>query len=184
MIQTERRELASLQRGRIKAGGKDEWINEKLTVPPLPPTNLRGCHLIRIQYDLFVSTGYKERGKVALVLVTQGRSESTFLLYPFSSLSAHAVWIRRSSFNSQFSSLRTHLETARYPRIDTPRFYRPIGLQTIPNQSLISSNKSVFRVINPLPTLSLEILIFSFYKYVGQFKLIQGDRLAVCMKAF
>jgi hypothetical protein len=55
VIQTERRELATMSRGRIKGGGKDEWINEKLTVPPLPPTNLRGCNLIRIQYDLFVS---------------------------------------------------------------------------------------------------------------------------------
>ncbi|OXA61386.1 Thioredoxin-interacting protein [Folsomia candida] len=53
VVYTERRELASLKRPRIKAGGKDEWINEKIEIPPCPPTNLRGSHLIRIQYDLF-----------------------------------------------------------------------------------------------------------------------------------
>ncbi len=58
VVETERRELANLRRGGIKSGGQDQWINEKITVPPLPPTNLRGCHLIRIQYDLFVSFLY------------------------------------------------------------------------------------------------------------------------------
>ncbi|ODM95623.1 Arrestin domain-containing protein 4 [Orchesella cincta] len=53
VVQTERRELTTLSRGKIKSGHKDEWINEKLVVPPLPPTNLRGCNLIRIQYELF-----------------------------------------------------------------------------------------------------------------------------------
>jgi len=33
----------------------DQWRNEQLYVPPLPPTNLRGCHLINIQYDIYVS---------------------------------------------------------------------------------------------------------------------------------
>ena len=56
MVQTETRELASLNRGKIKAGETDDWRNEQLYVPPLPPTNLRGCHIIRIQYDVFVST--------------------------------------------------------------------------------------------------------------------------------
>lgn len=55
VVQTETRELASLNRGKIKAGETDDWRNEQLYVPPLPPTNLRGCHIIRIQYDVFVS---------------------------------------------------------------------------------------------------------------------------------
>lgn len=55
IIETETRELSSVSRGKIRNGEADDWKNEKLFVPPLPPTNLRGCHLIRIQYDVFVS---------------------------------------------------------------------------------------------------------------------------------
>ena len=55
VIETETRELSSISRGKIKYSETDDWKNEKLFVPPLPPTNLRGCHLIRIQYDVFVS---------------------------------------------------------------------------------------------------------------------------------
>ena len=55
-METETRELSSVSRGKIKPQETDDWKNEKLFVPPLPPTNLRGCHLIRIQYDVFVST--------------------------------------------------------------------------------------------------------------------------------
>lgn len=57
VVQSEKRELASLTRGKIKPGERDEWTNEQLYVPPLPPTNLRGCHLIKIQYDVYVSVG-------------------------------------------------------------------------------------------------------------------------------
>ncbi|XP_076261149.1 arrestin family protein Vdup1 isoform X2 [Rhynchophorus ferrugineus] len=53
IVQVEKRELTVLTKGKIRPGGKDEWINEKLYIPPLPPTNLRGCHLIRINYDVF-----------------------------------------------------------------------------------------------------------------------------------
>ncbi|XP_040572282.1 arrestin domain-containing protein 4 [Lepeophtheirus salmonis] len=52
-METETRELSSVTRGKIQPHQNDEWNNEKLFVPPLPPTNLRGCHLIRIQYDVF-----------------------------------------------------------------------------------------------------------------------------------
>lgn len=55
VVQTEKRDLAFLVRGKIKPGERDEWTNEQLYVPPLPPTNLRGCHLIKIQYDVYVS---------------------------------------------------------------------------------------------------------------------------------
>jgi len=53
VIETETRELSSVSRGKIRFSETDDWKNEKLFVPPLPPTNLRGCHLIRIQYDVF-----------------------------------------------------------------------------------------------------------------------------------
>ncbi|XP_063241732.1 arrestin domain-containing protein 4 isoform X2 [Bacillus rossius redtenbacheri] len=53
VIQSETRELASLSRGKIRPGDTDEWKNEQLYVPPLPPTNLKGCHLIKIQYDVY-----------------------------------------------------------------------------------------------------------------------------------
>lgn len=55
VVQVEKRELAVIARGKIRAGGSDKWHNESLYVPPLPPTNLRGCHLINIKYDVFVS---------------------------------------------------------------------------------------------------------------------------------
>ena len=59
VMETETRELSSVSRGKIKPQETDDWKNEKLFVPPLPPTNLRGCHLIRIQYDVFVSLHFK-----------------------------------------------------------------------------------------------------------------------------
>lgn len=52
---TETRELSSVRRGKIQSGENDEWKNEELYIPPLPPTNLRGCHIISIQYDVYVS---------------------------------------------------------------------------------------------------------------------------------
>ena len=55
VVQSEKRELACLTRGKIRPGEKDEWINEQLYIPPLPPTNLRGCHLIKVNYDVYVS---------------------------------------------------------------------------------------------------------------------------------
>lgn len=53
VVESETRELASLQKGRIHSGDVDNWKNELLLIPPLPPTNLRGCHLIKIQYDVY-----------------------------------------------------------------------------------------------------------------------------------
>lgn len=56
IVQTEIRELATVKKGKIRPGESDEWTNTQIYVPPLPPTNLRGCHLINIQYDVYVST--------------------------------------------------------------------------------------------------------------------------------
>lgn len=53
---TETRELAVAKRGKILSGQMDEWKNEPLYIPPLPPTNLRGCHIISVQYDIYVCT--------------------------------------------------------------------------------------------------------------------------------
>lgn len=58
VVQMEKRELAVLARGKIRPGERDEWDNEQLYILPLPPTNLRGCHLIRINYDVFVSQNF------------------------------------------------------------------------------------------------------------------------------
>lgn len=55
VIKVEKRELAVRTRPKIRPHSIDEWMEEPLFVPPLPPTNLAGCHLIKIEYDVFVS---------------------------------------------------------------------------------------------------------------------------------
>lgn len=55
IIQSETRELAFIERGKVGARSTDVWKKELLHIPALPPTNLRGCHLIKIHYDVFVS---------------------------------------------------------------------------------------------------------------------------------
>lgn len=55
IIQSETRELASVERGKIAPKSTDVWKKEMLHIPALPPTNLRGCHLIKIHYDVYVS---------------------------------------------------------------------------------------------------------------------------------
>lgn len=55
VIKVEKRELQVRTRPRIRPHTVDEWHEEPLFVPPLPPTNLTGCHLIKIEYDVFVS---------------------------------------------------------------------------------------------------------------------------------
>ncbi|KPJ00299.1 Arrestin domain-containing protein 3 [Papilio xuthus] len=47
------RELATLTHSKTRPGGSDVWRRELLYVPPLPPTNLRGCHLIAVHYDVY-----------------------------------------------------------------------------------------------------------------------------------
>jgi hypothetical protein len=56
VLASETRELASVSRGKIRPGEGEEWLNEQMYVPPLPPTNLRGCHLINVLYHVYVST--------------------------------------------------------------------------------------------------------------------------------
>lgn len=53
IIQSETRELSCVERGKINAKLTDVWKKEILHIPALPPTNLRGCQLIKINYDVF-----------------------------------------------------------------------------------------------------------------------------------
>lgn len=59
VLASETRELASVSRGKIRPGEGEEWLNEQMYVPPLPPTNLRGCHLINVLYHVYVSAKRK-----------------------------------------------------------------------------------------------------------------------------
>ncbi|XP_043230530.1 arrestin domain-containing protein 17-like [Amphibalanus amphitrite] len=52
VVNTEVRELCRVSRGKVRPADSDDWKNEQLVVPPLPPSNLRGCHLIAIQYNV------------------------------------------------------------------------------------------------------------------------------------
>lgn len=53
-VRMERRDLVVIKRDKIRPFTMDE-MNEKMYVPPLPPTNLQGCNLINISYDVYVS---------------------------------------------------------------------------------------------------------------------------------
>jgi len=41
VVQSETRELASLEKGKISANSAEQWSNELIYIPPIPPTNLR-----------------------------------------------------------------------------------------------------------------------------------------------
>ncbi|XP_046912434.2 arrestin family protein Vdup1 [Dermatophagoides farinae] len=72
VIQSEVRELASVERGKIEPKSSDQWKNELLYIPPIPPTNLRGCNLIRIQYDVYfmvVAKGTRKTIKLQLPIL-------------------------------------------------------------------------------------------------------------------
>lgn len=72
VIQAETRELASIERGKIGPKSSDVWKKEQLHIPALPPTNLRGCHLIKIRYDVYfqiLSKASKKPIKLQLPIV-------------------------------------------------------------------------------------------------------------------
>lgn len=52
VVKTEVRELCRVSRGKVRPGDTDDWRNEQLLVPPHPPSNLRGCHLMDVQHDV------------------------------------------------------------------------------------------------------------------------------------
>ncbi|KAK7590384.1 hypothetical protein V9T40_001997 [Parthenolecanium corni] len=69
---SETRELSAVRRGKIQAGDTDEWRDEQLYIPPLPPTNLRGCHIISVQYDVYFiikPKGLKKDVKIQLPIL-------------------------------------------------------------------------------------------------------------------
>lgn len=55
LMQTEKRELAQIKFPKIRPGDREEFINETIHIPPLPPTNVRNSNLIRLNYDIYVS---------------------------------------------------------------------------------------------------------------------------------
>lgn len=83
IVQVEKRELAVIARGKIRAGSADKWQNESLYVPPLPPTNLEGCHLIDIRYDVFFIIEPKSMEKEIKIQLP-----ITIATYPFRNSSA------------------------------------------------------------------------------------------------
>jgi len=54
IIQTEKRELAQIKFPKIRPNSRDEFVNKKLYVPPLPPTNIRNSNIIRLNYDVYL----------------------------------------------------------------------------------------------------------------------------------
>ena len=55
VVQMEKREIASIKGPKIRPNGRDELVNKKLYIPPLPPTNIRNSNLIQLNYDVYVS---------------------------------------------------------------------------------------------------------------------------------
>lgn len=55
IVQAEKREIASIKGPKIRPNGRDEFVNKKLYIPPLPPTNIRNSNLIQLNYDVYVS---------------------------------------------------------------------------------------------------------------------------------
>jgi hypothetical protein len=68
VIQTETRELSCVEKGKIGAKSTDVWKKEVLHIPALPPTNLRGCHLIKIHYDVYFQIITKNNTKKPIEL--------------------------------------------------------------------------------------------------------------------
>ncbi|XP_050412489.1 arrestin domain-containing protein 3 isoform X2 [Patella vulgata] len=49
---TQKNSVSKICKGPIQAGGDDIWNGDALGVPPLPPSNLRGCKIIDIKYTV------------------------------------------------------------------------------------------------------------------------------------
>ncbi|ETN61134.1 hypothetical protein AND_007215 [Anopheles darlingi] len=78
LVHQERRELDAIVRDKIKSGTRDVLQHGHLPVPPLPPTNLLGCHLIKVQYSVcvLVEPNLMERQEAIRIPITLGT-------YPF-----------------------------------------------------------------------------------------------------
>ncbi|CAG9811524.1 arrestin domain-containing protein 2 [Chironomus tepperi] len=53
-VQVEKREIASIKGPKIRPNSRDEFVNKKLYIPPLPPTNIRNSNLIQLNYDVYL----------------------------------------------------------------------------------------------------------------------------------
>ena len=47
--------LQELKHGKVSGKSRDVWTNEKLLIPPVPPSGLLGCSIIDIKYFATVS---------------------------------------------------------------------------------------------------------------------------------
>ena len=47
--------LFEKKQGKIDGGGTDVWRDEKMFIPPVPPSYLLGCKIIDIRYLIMVS---------------------------------------------------------------------------------------------------------------------------------
>ncbi|KAK3583547.1 hypothetical protein CHS0354_026132 [Potamilus streckersoni] len=50
----ERKNIAKLEKGQISEGGSEIWSGERILIPPVPPSYLRDCSIITIDYYLMV----------------------------------------------------------------------------------------------------------------------------------
>jgi len=102
VLASETRELASVSRGKIRPGEGEEWLNEQMYVPPLPPTNLRGCHLINVLYHVYVSIRTEDT-------FSFGEVRGIFLLDAFvrqTSVAAGRLWMDSSDATNFFLTVR------------------------------------------------------------------------------
>lgn len=63
IVQAETRELVARDGPKVGPGSMDVWKKQTLLIPALPPTNLRGCHLIKIHYDVYFELHTKSSKK-------------------------------------------------------------------------------------------------------------------------
>ena len=47
--------LVTVHKGSVAPRGKQTWNRELLSIPTVPPSHLRGCKIIDIQYSIEVS---------------------------------------------------------------------------------------------------------------------------------
>jgi hypothetical protein len=91
---TEKAKIAELKHGPTCPGGQDIWSQERLQIPPCPPTMLEFCKIIELTYYLHVSmniflrastTYLHAQAKIVIILIiptgnTNQRFEQTWIL--------------------------------------------------------------------------------------------------------
>ena len=51
---SELKQISVIQHGPIMPGHDDEFDEERILIPPLPPSHLKGCNLIDVAYNVEV----------------------------------------------------------------------------------------------------------------------------------